>query len=44
MAFSIILETAHGSHFWSVPSEFLIFWSPGADIQDLVGLAGRDGV
>ena len=25
--FLIILETAHGSHFWSVPSQFQIFWS-----------------
>ena len=25
----IILETTHGSHFWSVPSQFEIFWSHG---------------
>ena len=24
----LILETAHGNHFWSVPSQFYIFWSP----------------
>ena len=28
--FLIILETAHGSHFWSVPSQFYIFWIPGS--------------
>ena len=28
MACLIILETTHGSHIWSVPSQFLIFWSP----------------
>ena len=28
MDFLIILETAHGSHFWSVRSQFKIFWSP----------------
>ena len=28
MAFLIILETTYGSHVWSVPSQFLIFWSP----------------
>ena len=34
MAFFSILETAHGSHFWSVPSQFQIFWSPGRDRED----------
>ena len=33
MAFMKILETAHGSQFWSVPSQFYIFWSPGSAVQ-----------
>ena len=28
MAFFIILDTTYGSHLWSVPSKFQIFWSP----------------
>ena len=28
VCFLIILETAHSSHYWSVPSQFQIFWSP----------------
>ena len=30
--FKIILETVHCSRFWSVPSQFKIFWSPGGGV------------
>ena len=29
MDFLKIIKTTHGRHFWSVPSQFLILWSPG---------------
>ena len=33
MDFLLILDTAYGSHFWLVPSQFKIFWSPALDIH-----------
>ena len=37
MFFFIILEAAHGGHFWSVPSQFYIFWSAANVTRNYLG-------
>ena len=39
LLFFIILETAHGSNFWSVPSQFQIFQSPDGNSEKLLNSA-----